>query len=202
MAEQLDTTLRTAMAQALCDALANGSLRLFAGSLPASCAAADPATLLATGTLPATAATASNGVATRAGTWAFTGGAGAVPPANATVYRLYRSAGSGGGCMAQGSVTIAGGIAAACTLTAGNTTITAPANSIPNGTQVTGAGIQADTQVVSGGGTTSIVLSRPPLVSGAGVSLTFAGDLTLDNPSIANTQGGAVTTWTRTMPGA
>lgn len=201
MTEQLDTILRTAKAQATCDALANGSFKLFAGvnALPANCAAADPAVTVATGALPATAATAANGVATRANPWPFTGGAGAGSGTVATVYRMYRS---GGGCVAQGSVTIAGGITASCTLTAGNTTITAPANSIPNGTQVAGPGIQADTQVVSGGGTTSIVLSRAPLVGGAGVLLTFTGDMTLDNPNIANTQTGTVTTWTRTEAGA
>ncbi|CAB4137333.1 hypothetical protein UFOVP326_21 [uncultured Caudovirales phage] len=135
MPEQLDTTLRTALAQAYCDALANGSIKLFSGALPANCAAADPATTLATGTLPATAATAANGVATRAGTWAFTGGAGAGSGTNATVYRLYRS---GGACVAQGTVTITGG----------------------------------------------------------------GGDMTIDNPNIANGQAGSINTWTRTMQGA
>lgn len=135
MAEQIDTTLRTAMAQALCDALAGGSIKLFSGSLPVNCAAADPATTLATGSLPATAATAASGVATKAGTWTFTGGAGAGGGTTATVYRLYRS---GGGCVAQGTVTITGD----------------------------------------------------------------GGDMTVDNPNIASGQAGAVSTFTRTMPGA
>jgi len=135
MAEQLGTTLRTAMAQAFCDALAGGSLKLFSGSLPANCAASDPATTLATGTLPATAATASTGVATKAGTWSFTGGVGAGGGTSATVYRLYTS---GGVCCAQGTVTITAG----------------------------------------------------------------GGDMTVDNPNIASGQAGAVSTFTRTMPGA
>ncbi len=135
MAEQLDTTLRTAMAQAFADALAGGSMKLFSGSLPANCAASDPATTLATGSLPATAATASAGVAAKAGTWSFTGGAGAGGGTTATVYRLYRS---GGACVAQGTVTITAG----------------------------------------------------------------GGDMTIDNPNIANGQTGAVATFSRTMPGA
>lgn len=135
MAEQLDTTLRTALAQAYCDALAGGSMKLFSGSVPANCAASDPATLLATGSLPATAATAASGTVTKAGTWTFTGGAGADTGTVATVYRLYRS---GGGCVAQGSVTITGG----------------------------------------------------------------GGEMTIDNPNIADTQVGAVATFTRVMQGA
>lgn len=135
MAEQLGTTLRTAMAQAFCDALASGSMKLFSGALPANCAASDPATTLATGSLPSTAATASSGVATKAGTWSFTGGVGAGSGTDATVYRLYTS---GGVCCAQGTVTITAG----------------------------------------------------------------GGDMTIDNPNIANAQAGAVATWSRTMPGA
>lgn len=199
MTEQLDTTLRTAMAQEYCDALAAGKLELFAGALPANCAAADPATKLTSDDLPATAATASSGAVAKAGTWAFTGLPAAGGGTTATVYRLKRS---GGGCVAQGSVTISGGLTASCDLTAGNATITAPANAIPNGCAVSGTGIQAGTYVASGGGTTSIVLNQAPLVSGTGVTLTFTGDLTVDNPSIASGQTGAVTTWSRTMPGA
>ncbi len=135
MAEQYQTTLRTTWAQALCDALAGGSIKLFSGSVPANCAASDPATTLATGTLPATAGTAASGAATKSGTWSFTGGAGASTGTTATVFRLYAS---GGACIEQGTVTVTGG----------------------------------------------------------------GGDLTLDNANIANTQVGAVATWTRTMPGA
>jgi hypothetical protein len=34
------------------------------------------------------------------------------------------------------------------------------------------------------------------------VTLTFTGDLTLDNPNIAVGQTGAISTYSRTMPGA
>jgi hypothetical protein len=106
MPEQYGTALRTAMGQELVDVLAGGSMRLFSGSLPANCAAADPATTLATGTLPTPAATVSSGTVSRAGTWTFTGGAGAGTGTVATVYRLYSS---GGTCVAQGSVTVTSG---------------------------------------------------------------------------------------------
>lgn len=196
---QFGTVARTAMGQALADALASGTIKLFAEVPPANCAASDPATTLATGSLPATAATVSSGVVSKSGTWSITGGAGAGGGTTAKSYRLY---GSGGACVDQGAVTIAGGLTASCNLTAGNATITAPANSIPDGAAVTGTGVQAGTYVVSGGGTTSIVLNQAPLVSGTGVSLTFTGDMTLDNPNIANGQAGSVSTYSRTMPGA
>lgn len=196
---QYGTANRTAMAQAFADRIAGGTIFLYAEDVPATAAGADPATVVASGSLPSPAATASGGAASRTGTWAVTGQAGA---GAGTVARSYRIKGSGSVVEDQGSVTIAGGIVASCTLTAGNATIAAPANSIPNGANVTGAGVQVGTYVVSGGGTASIVLSAAPLVGGSGVSLTFIGDLTMDNPNIANGQAGAVGSYSVTLGGA
>lgn len=192
--------VRTAQAQAYCDAIAGGTLILFAENMPATAAGADPATVVAQGTLPNPAATASAGVASRTGTWAVTGQSGA---GSGTVARSFAIK-NGATVVDRGSVTIAGGITAVCACTAGNTSVTAPANSIPNGANVsgTGAGIQAGTYVVSGGGTTTLVLNRAPLITNATASLTFTGDMTLDNPNIANGQAGSVSTFTKTMDGA
>lgn len=135
MADQYGAALRTTWGDAFVTALNNGSIKLFSGSLPANCAASDPATTLATGTLPATAAVNTAGSVAKSGTWTITGGAGAGSGTAATVFRLYTS---GAVCCHQGTVTITGG----------------------------------------------------------------GGDMTLDNPSIADTQVGAVSTYTRVMPGA
>lgn len=196
---QYGAAARTAMAQAFADRLAGGTLFLYAEDVPATAAGSDPATVVASGVLPSPAVTVSAGVASRTGTWAVTGQAGA---GSGTVVKSFRIKGSGSVVEHQGSVTITGGIVASCTLTAGNATITAPANAIPNGARVTGTGVQVGTYVVSGGGTTSIVLSAAPLVSGAGVSVTFTGDMTLDNPNIANAQAGSVGTYSATIGGA
>lgn len=68
MPQQRGTGSRTAAAQALADNLAGGSLKLFSGSVPANCAAADPAGELASGSLPNPCMTASAGVLSKAGT--------------------------------------------------------------------------------------------------------------------------------------
>lgn len=196
---QYGTVARTAMAQAFCDRIAGGTLILYAQDVPATAAGSDPATVVATSTLPTPAATASAGAASRAGTWTVTGQAGA---GGGTVARSYRIKNASSVVEDQGAVTITGGIVASCNLTAGNTTIVAPANAIPNGARVSGTGVQSGTYVVSGGGTTSIVLSLAPLVSGTGVSLTFTGDMTMDNPNIAVGQAGSVGTYSVTIGGA
>jgi len=102
MAHQFGTTVRNNMATQLTTALASGSIKLFSGSVPANCAAADPAGLLASGNLPATAATNTGGVVSRSGTWSFTGSAAG----NIASFRLYDS---GGTCIHQGTVTATGG---------------------------------------------------------------------------------------------
>lgn len=102
MANQFGQALRTSMASDLATALGNGTIKLFSGAVPANCQAADPAGLLATGTLPSTAATATAGVATKSGSWPFTGSAAG----NAQTFRLYDS---GAVCIHQGTVTVSGG---------------------------------------------------------------------------------------------
>jgi len=87
VANQFGVALRTAMASDLASSLGSGVIRLFSGSVPADCQAADPSGLLASGTLPSTAATALSGVVTKAGTWLFTGSASG----NAQSFRIYDS---------------------------------------------------------------------------------------------------------------
>lgn len=106
MAVQYNTALRTAMGQQLVDSLAGGDLKFFSGSVPANCAAADPATTLATCPLPATAASVTSGVVSKSGTWTFTGQSGAGTGTDATVFRVYNAAAV---CVEQGTVTVTGG---------------------------------------------------------------------------------------------
>lgn len=102
MANQFGQALRTSMASDLATALGSGQIRLFSGAVPVNCQAADPAGQLAAGTLPSTAATASAGVATKSGSWPFTGSA----VGTAQSFRLYDSVAV---CIHQGTVTVGGG---------------------------------------------------------------------------------------------
>lgn len=102
MALQLGTTLRNDMAGDIVTAAAGGTVKIFSGTVPANCAAADPAGTLTTATLPSPALTAASGVCTKAGTWAFTGSAAGT----AASFRLYTAAAV---CFAQGNVTATGG---------------------------------------------------------------------------------------------
>jgi hypothetical protein len=101
VASQFGVALRTAMASDLASSLASGVIRLFSGSVPVNCQAADPSGLLASGTLPGTAATALSGAVTKAGTWVFTGSASG----NAQSFRIYDS---GLVCIHQGVVSEVG----------------------------------------------------------------------------------------------
>ena len=102
MAIQHGTGSRTAAAQAIADELAGGTIKLFSGSVPVNCAAADPAGELASGSLPSPCLTASAGALSKAGTWSYAGSAAG----NAASFRLYSA---GAVCEAQGDVTATGG---------------------------------------------------------------------------------------------
>lgn len=72
-----------------------------------------------------------------------------------------------GAIQQTGGVDVTGGKSYDCSLTGGSTTAACTAgNAITNGMSVSGSGITPGTTVVSGGGTTSIVLSKPSVATG------------------------------------
>lgn len=80
-----------------------------------------------------------------------------------------------GAIQQTGGVDVTGGLSYACSLTAGSTTATCPANSIANGMSVSGPAITPGTTVTSGGGTTSVILSVPSIAVGTqSLTLNFA----------------------------
>lgn len=103
MALQYSTALRDAQTSAIQTVVgSSGTVKIFSGTEPVNCAAADPSGLLATITLPATFMTSASGVTTIAGSWTVA----ASGSGSAASWRMY----SGGGtCHQQGNVTITGG---------------------------------------------------------------------------------------------
>jgi hypothetical protein len=79
----------------------SGVLKIFSGSVPANCAAGDPAGLLDTITLPATFLTHSAGVTTLSGTWSST----ASGSGTAASFRVYDGSAV---CHLQGTVGTSG----------------------------------------------------------------------------------------------
>ena len=102
MTFQYSVTLRTnQVSQIQTTVGGTGTLKIFSGSEPANCAAADPSGLLATITLPATFLTSSGGATTIAGTWSTT----ATGTGTAASFRIYDATPT---CHVQGSVTATG----------------------------------------------------------------------------------------------
>ncbi len=61
-----------------------------------------------------------------------------------------------------------------CSATSGSTSVTVPANSLTNGLTVSGPGIAPGSTIVSGAGTTTLVLSKPATLTVSGAVFNFA----------------------------
>jgi hypothetical protein len=105
MALQFDVLTRNAMLDAIEAAWGlSPTMKVFQGTKPANCAAADAGTVLATLALPSDfLAAASGGSKAKSGTWEDTS---ADATGNAQYFRIYDS---GAVCKGQGSVTATGG---------------------------------------------------------------------------------------------
>lgn len=108
MSLQFSAAVRNALLDAIETAIGPSAvLKIFSGSAPANCAAADSGTLLASLSLPSDwMAAASGGAKAKSGTWEDTS-ADAGAPTNAGHFRLYASDGTT--CHAQGAITATGG---------------------------------------------------------------------------------------------
>lgn len=106
MAIKFSTAVRNARLDAVETAIgASAILKIWSGSAPANCAAADSGTLLATLALPSDwMAAASGGQKAKSGTWEDSSADGT---GTAGHFRLYASDGST--CHLQGTVTLTGG---------------------------------------------------------------------------------------------
>lgn len=106
MAIKLSTTVRNARLDAIETAIGTSAImKIFTGSAPANCAAADSGTTLATLNLPSDwLAAASGGSKALSGTWEDTS---ADATGTAAHFRIYDSGGST--CHLQGTITITSG---------------------------------------------------------------------------------------------
>lgn len=196
---QYDSSIRTGqVAFVESDTGTSPIMRLYNGTPPATVnTALSGNTLLAEGTLPSDWATESSGVLSKSGTWTLTGQSGAGVGTIATFFRIYKADGTTP--KIQGTVTSQIVIVtSALTAVNGNVLTFTSTTGVAVGMYVTGTGIVTGTQVVAVTSTT-VTLS---LSSTAGVAITttitFGGDITADNPSIANAQSVTVSAFTIT----
>jgi hypothetical protein len=200
MSVQFDSALRNAILDLIESNVGTSpTLELRTGQPPANCAAADSGTLIVSIPCPSDwMAAASSGAKALTGTWQANASA-----ASTTHPGHWRLKANGGTVKLQGAMTQSGGLStAACATTADSTAVTAPANSIPNLSLVTGSGIPTGTYVVSGGGTTSLVLSQKATLTSGSVTLTFTGTVTVQNINIVVGQTVSVTSFDITIPHA
>lgn len=172
---------------------ASPTLEIRTGAAPANCAAAATGTVLATMTLPADwMAAAASGSKSLLGTWQD---ASADATGTAGHFRISQA----GTCHIQGSVG-ANVVLSTNALTAANGNVLnfASTTGVAVGQMVSGTGIVPGSQVLALTSTT-VTLS---IASTAGVanaaSITFSGDMTIDNASITAGQQVNVTAFTLT----
>ena len=192
MALQYSTAVRNACLDAVESTTgASPTLEIRSGAAPANCAAADSGTLLASMALPADWMNAASGaVKTLLGSWQD-------PSADGTGSAGHFRIKQGATCHLQGSVGANVAIATnALTAANGNVLNFASTTGVTVGQKVTGTGVLPGTFVLALTGTT-VTLSQ---ASTAGVSsattITFSGDMSIDNVSIASGQQVTVTAFT------
>lgn len=198
MALQFDVLTRNAILDAIEAHIGvSPTLEIRSGPPPANCAAADTGTLLASMALPsdwmAAAASGSKGLL---GTWQD---ASADATGTAGHYRIKAAS------VTKHQGTVGSNVAIstnALTAANGNVLNFASTTGVSVGQLVTGTGVLPGTFVLAVTATT-VTLSQ---ASTAGVanatSITFSGDMTIDNNSIAITQQVNVTAFNLTAPGA
>jgi len=173
-------------------------LQFRTGSMPANCAAAATGTLLDSQALPSDwLAAASSGAKAKAGTWTGTyDAAGTVG-----YYRIMDSTNTT--CHEQGLVTQQYVIATnALTAANGNVLNFAATTGVVVGMNVSGTGVPVGATVVAVTGTTVTLSHTSTAGVASAASITFGGDMTMDNVVAAISQAWTVNSYTRTAGNA
>lgn len=172
------------------------TLEIRTGDPEANCAAADGGTLLATLSLPSSPLGASSsGVIAKSGaTWSGTAGADGI----AGHYRLKKS---GGACVEQGTCAKqVSQTTTAITAVNGNVlTFGSTPTGVVAGMKIAGTGVPTRTTVVAVVGSTVVMSATSIAGVASGASITFGGDMVLDNTNIANGQAVTVAAYQQTM---
>jgi len=191
MTQQYSATHRTnAMTQLNTDIGASAVIKVFSGSAPANCAAADTGTLLATFAGNAGGfGTASAGVLTASAVASTTGAAGAGTGTNAGYFRIYPTAATTTNDVVQGTVFPSVALSTSASTSANSNILNFTATTgVAVGMSVSGTGVAVGSTVLAVSGTT-VTMSQ---ASSAGVAsssaITFGGDMTMANTSIASGQ--------------
>lgn len=172
---------------------ASPTLNIYTGSQPANCAAADTGTLLISMTLPSDwMSAAASGSKSMLGTWTGT----AVATGIAGYYRIKDSSTVVHEQGLVSSVIIYN--TSGTTSALGNVLTLLATTGIVTGMSVSGSGIPAGATVIgTTSGTVTLSLSSITGVS-SGVAITFSGDISLNNLSIASGQVVSLSTYTKT----
>ena len=177
-------------------------LRLYTGAQPANCAAAATGTLAAQGSLPSDwLANSSGGTKSKLGTWTLTGQAAAGAGVTVGYYRIYDTAAAN--CHEQGSIKVSVVInTSALTAANGNVLNFASTTGVNVGDNVSGTGVPAGATVAAVTATTvTLNVTSTAGVASAAV-ITFSGDMSIDNSSVANAQVVTVNSYSKTASGA
>lgn len=196
---QFGTAVRNAMLDAIEVAAGESAvLRMYTGSPPANAAAAATGTLLVSMNLPSNwMADAASGSKALAGSWTGTGSAAGT----AGYYRIWDS--SVTTCHEQGTVTQQVQLAtSALTAANGNVLNFAATTGVAVGMNVSGTGVPTGATVLAVGGTTVTLSATSAAGVANGATITFGGDITLDNVSIASGQTVTINTKTLNAPNA
>lgn len=177
-------------------------IKLFEEALPANCAAADAGSPIAGGELPADWLTAADaGAKAKSGTWALAGLVAAGTGKNAAHYRIYNNAGTV--CHEQGTVKQdVALVTSALTAANGNVLTFAATTGVVAGMKASGTGVPAGAKVAAVDGTTVTLTHTSTAGVDSGATITFKGDMTLDNINIANNQVVTIADWSRTAGNA
>ena len=192
MALQYSTAVRNACLDAVESTTgASPTLEIRSGAAPANCAAADTGTLLASMALPADWMNAASGaVKTLLGSWQDSSADGT---GSAGHFRIKQ----GATCHLQGSVGANVAIVTnAITAANGNVLNFASTTGVTAGQKVTGTGVLPGTFVLALTGTTVTLSQASTAGVGSAVTITFSGDMSIDNVSIASGQQVTVTAFT------
>lgn len=194
MAIQFSVAVRNARLDAIETAIGvSPTLEIRTGAAPANAAAADTGTVLATMALPSDfLAAASAGAKAIAGTWQDTT---ADATGTAGHFRIKQGATTHvqGSCGSSIPLTTN-----ALTAANGNVLNFASTTGVAVGQMISGTGVPAGAQVLAFTGTTVTMSIASTAGVANGTAITFSGDMTLDNTSIAAGQQVTVTTFTLT----